>query len=216
MPAKWLIHLEDGKTLTDADCFPHETEVLASMGYNPENITSVERIISGRHLTIKKSPFIEGFFVATDEGADMRMTPGPQTPPVVLKRTIGCYLVGSEPPVQCRFTMDPRNYNVSLQFFEVKKRTAVGINAKRVHPRKGMEIAYQKEMIDNLYSVISSEVIEGIHNTPTGLAVILKNPHIRAEMVIRSQNCLLGFTQIGQKLRDDAPLPVPEIKKAQP
>jgi len=202
MPANWLVHMNDGKTLTDADCFPHEIEVLERMGYSPDDVTSVERVIKGRHLTIKKSPFIDGFFVATDIGADMRMSSGPQPPPEVLKRTVGCHLVNSDPPVQCRFTMDPRNFNVTLQFFEIKKKTLIGINAKRLHPDRGaVRSAWQKEVIDNVYSVLNSEVTESVHNTPNGMAIILKNPKIRAELVIRAQNCLLGFTQIGQKLK---------------
>jgi len=202
MPAKWMIHLDDGKTLTDADCFPHEVEVLEKLGYTPENITSIERVISGRLLTIKKSPFIDKFFVATEEGQDVSMAGGPISPPIISKRIIGCHLLNSDPAIQCRLVMDPRNFNVTLKFIEVQKPTRKGINAKQINPEKGqLQAAWQKELIENIYTVIESPAIDSVHATPNGLAVILKNPKIRAELIIRNQNVLLGFTQKGQKLR---------------
>lgn len=202
-----MIHLDDGKTLTDEHLYPpghKQLELdLRGRGYTLQSITSVERLIKGRHLTIMKSPFTEMFFVSTDMGADMRMTAGPQPPPEVLKRTIGCHLIGSDPPVQCRLTMDPNNFDVNLSFFEVVEATVQGINAKRLDPPKKGSVfpAWQKDLIDNVYTVINSNVIKSVSGTPTGLAIILNNPKIRAELVIRSQNVLLAFTQKGQKLQ---------------
>ncbi|MBU0846394.1 hypothetical protein KKH23_04335 [Patescibacteria group bacterium] len=203
----WMIHLDDGKTLTDEDTYPpgHEQLIidLASRGCTLQNITSIERLINGRHLTIRKSPFTEMFFVATEMGADMRMSPGPQPPHNVLRRTIGCHLIGSDPPVQCRLTMDPKNFDVSLSLFEVVEPTMKGINAQRLNPPKKGSVfpAWQKDLIDNVYTVINSNVIKSVHGTPTGLCVILNNPKIRAEIVIRSQNVLLGFMEKGQRLK---------------
>jgi len=203
MPPRWLIHMNDGNTLTDADCFPHEENVMASLGYRPEHITSIERLIKGKHLTIKKSPFIDTFFVATEEGIDMKMLPGRQAPPVVTKRMIGCYVRDTDPPLQVRLTMDPRTYDTDLRFMRVKKKTLVGINAKPVirHKRGELGIEFTRDIVGNRYSIIQSPDIDGCFTSPNGLSCHLKNPAIRAELVVMSQNVLLGFTQKGQKLR---------------
>lgn len=197
--AQWLIHLDDGATLTDQDCYPHDIDRL---GYSDENITSVERVINGRHMTIKKSPYTNMFFVATEESVDMAFGGGAVKPPLVTKRMLGCHLIGSDPPVQVRLVMDPRNYNVSLKLHEVKKPTRRGINAKFLNPppKGSVQAAYQKEVIDNVYTIIQCDVIKSVHGTPHGMAAILNNPKIRAELMIRSQNVLLEFTQKGQKL----------------
>lgn len=198
--AQWLIHLDNGITLTDQDCYPHNINTL---GYSDENITSVERVINGRHMTIKKSPYTSMFFVATEESVDMAFSAIKQKPPQVTKRMLGCHLVDSDPPVQVRLVMDPRNYNVSIKFHEVKKPTKKGINARFLNPppKGSIQAAYQKEVIDNVYTIIQSDVIKSVHGTPYGMAAILKNPKIRAELIIRSQNVLLRFTQKGQKLQ---------------
>lgn len=200
---QWLIHLNDGKTLTDADCYPHEVEVLEKLGYSPESLTSVERVINGRHLTIKKSPLIDSFFVGTEVARDMRMTKGPQPPAVITKRLLGCYLLNSDPIVQVRLNMDPRNFDVDLKFLEIVRKTKRGINAKLFNPPKkgSIQLAWQKEVLENTYSVHKSNVIDEVYGTPNGLTVILNNPKLKAELLIRNQNVLLGFTEINEKLK---------------
>jgi hypothetical protein len=197
-----MIHLKDGKTLTNADCFPHETEVMAKLGYSPDDITSVERVVDGRILTIKKSALVEDFFVATDVGADMRMIPGPQPPPEITKRTLGCYLKDSDPPVQCNLVMNAKSYDVWLECYVVEKKTKKGINARRKSPPKNaLQEVYTKSLIGNAYSIVKTSVIKSVFNTPTGLGCLFKKPKIRAEMLIRSGNVLVEFMQPDQKLK---------------
>lgn len=197
-----MIHLKDGKTLTDADCYPHETEVMANLGYSQDDITSVERVVGGRILTIKKSPLIEDFFVATDVGADMRMTPGPQPPPEITKRTLGCYLKNSEPAIQCNLMMNAKSYDAWLECFAVAKKTRKGINARRLDPPKdAFQEFHTKNLIGVAYSIVKTPVIKRVFSTPTGLGCLFKKPKVRAEMVIRSGNVLIGFMQPDQKLK---------------
>lgn len=211
---KWVIHFNDGKTLTDADVFPHEVKVLEKHGYTPDDITSVERIIGGKHLTILKSPHLENFWVATEKSADLKMIPGPQPPQKITKRILGCYLKNTDPPIQVRLTMDPRTYNTWLEFVEVKKMTLKGINAKLVNPKrfKDLQLAYQREMIDSRYAIIHHPIVEKPYKTKQGFGVLLnpnydaatlldQRPSLKVELIVRNQNVLLGFIEPGEKLK---------------
>lgn len=204
---RWLIHMKDGQTLTDADCFPHETTIMEKRGYAPKDITSVERIIGGKHLTIKKSQFIDTFFVATEEGLDMKMGSKHQAPAIVTKRIIGCYVSNTDPPLQVRLIMDPRTHNTRLKFMRVKKKTLVGINAKPVDPPpKGtLELEYTRELIGNTYSITQSPDVDSCFPRHNGLGCNLKNPKIRAEMIVQSQNVLLAFMGQNEKTKIIAP-----------
>jgi len=203
MARLWMIHFDDGATLTDEHCAPHEVNIMAELGYSPERITSVERVVGGRIITIKKSPLIENFFVATDASRDMSMSPGGGNLPVMIqKRMLGCYLKNSDPPIQCRLIMDAKNFDVLLECFRVRKKTAAGINARRTVPlKRGLKELHSKQLIDNMYSIQKTSVIERVFSTPNGLGCFFKKPKVRAEMVIRSGNVLLGFTPPDQKLK---------------
>jgi len=198
---RWLIHMNDGQTLTDADCFPHEENVMTSLGFAPTDITSVERIVKGKHLTIKKSQFIDTFFVATEEGLDVKMGSKHQAPAEVTKRILGCYVKDTDPPLQVRLVMDPRTLNTRLKFIRVTRKTLKGINAKPVEPiPKGtLEKEYTRDIIGNTYSIVESPDVVNCFTRHNGIGCNLKKPKIRAEMVVRSQNVLLGF--MGQNER---------------
>lgn len=202
---RWMIHLKDGRTLTNADCDPHRIDIMReSFGVEPEDITSVERIVAGRILTIRKSPFIEGFFVATEASRDMAMTRGGGNLPVIIqKRWIGCYLKNSDPPIQCNLVMNAQSGDAWLECFEVKKQTLKGINARRVTPlKKGqLQELQSKQIIDNQYSIIKTPVIKRIFSTENGIGCLFKDPEVRAEMLIRDGNALLGFMEPGEKLK---------------
>jgi len=201
--ARWLIHLKDGKTLTDQDCDLHDEEELVRRGYSPDDVTSVERIVDGRHLTIKKSEFIEWFWVGTEESVDLKVagSSASASPPMVTKRILGCYIKGMEPPLQARLTMDPRTYNVDLEFIRVKEKTRPGINASLLKPSKGLKKAFQKNLVESSYSIIQNDEVDRVYNTPIGIACILKNAPIRSEIIIMNQNVLLGFTKPDEILK---------------
>lgn len=198
---EWMIHLKDGTTLTNLDCYPHEVD--------SELITSVERVIRNRTLTIKKSPLIEDFFIGTEASIDFKMMgrgAGTATPPETLKRILGCYIKGSDPPIQCQFSMDPRTYNTILEFFEVHVKAPEGIKARRVQPQRGRLIEiFQRPFVDNFHGIIKSSLIKSAHATPTGLACVLVKPRVRAEVFVLGSNILLGFGHPGEKLKAEIP-----------
>ncbi len=198
---RWLIHMKNGETLTDADCFPHEVTVMEQMGYSGSDITSVERIIRGKHLTIKKSQFIDTFFVATEEGLDVKMGSFHQAPAIVTKRILGCYVRNTEPALQVRLIMDPRTHNTKLKFIRVKKKTLKGINARAVDPptKGSLNLEYIRDIIGNTYSIVQSSDVDLCFTRHNGLGCNLKKPKIRAEIIVQSQNVLLGFMGQNEK-----------------
>jgi len=191
-----MIHLRNGSTLTDADVYPHEVD--------SELITSVERVVGGRTMTIKKSTFVEDFFVGTEASVDFKMMgrgAGSASATETLKRILGCYVKDSEPPIQCQFSMDPRTGNTLVEFFEVYRKAAEGIKARRIDGgKKGVVEVFQRQFADDFHGIIKSPLIEETFATPTGLGCILVEPRVRAEILVQGSNVLLGFGEPGEKL----------------
>jgi len=191
-----MIHLRDGSTLTDADVYPHEVD--------SELITSVERVVRGRTITIMKSPFIEGFFVGTEASIDFKMMgrgAGSASATETLKRILGCYVKDSDPPIQCQFSMDPRTFNTLVEFFEVHRKAAEGIKARRIEGgKRGVVEVFQRQFVDSFHGIIKSPLIEETFATPTGLGCTLVKSGVRAEVFVQGSNVLLGFGEPGRKL----------------
>ena len=190
-----MIHLRDGTTLTDADTYPHRVD--------SELITSVERVVSGRTMTIMKSPFVEDFFVGTEASVDFQMMgrgAGKASSAQTLKRILGCYVKDSDPPIQCQFSMDPRTHNTLVDFFEVHVKAAEGIKARRIDGKKRVVEVFQRQFVDNSHGIIKSPLIEETFATPTGLGCTLAKPRVRAEIFVQGSNVLLGFGKPGGKL----------------
>jgi len=190
-----MIHMRDGSTLTDADVYPHEVD--------SELITSVERVVNGRTMTIKKSPFIEDFFVGTEASVDFKMMgrdSGSASPTQTLKRILGCYIKESDPPIQCQFSMDPRTFNTLVEFFEVHDKAAEGIKARRKGVKRGAVEVFQRQFADDFHGIIKSPLIKETFETPTGLGCTLVKPEVRAEVFVQGSNVLLGFGQPGGNL----------------
>jgi hypothetical protein len=184
-----MIHLNDGSTLTDADVYPHEVD--------SELITSVERVVSGRTMTIKKSPFIENFFVGTEASVDFKMLgrgAGVGSATETLKRILGCYIKDSQPPIQCQYSMDPRTGNTIVEFVQVHVKAAQGIKARRVDGgKRGAVEVFQRQFADEFHGIIKSPLIKETFATPTGLGCILVDPEVRAEISVQGSNVLLEF-----------------------
>jgi len=196
--------MRDGKTLTEADCYPHEIEVMSNLGYTPEDIRSVERIVGKNIISIKKSPFIEHFFVGTEASRDMSMVSGGgRQPQIIEKQWLGCYLKGSDPAIQCNLIMDARSNDVILECVPVKKVTLKGINAKPVEKRTDDDLRelYTKQAVGSSYSIEKTSVIKSVFSTPTGMGCLFKKPKVRAELLLRRGNVLLGFMQPDQVLQ---------------
>ena len=191
-----MIHLNDGSTLTDADVYPHEVD--------SELITSVERVVAGRTMTIKKSPLIDTFFVGTEASIDFRMMgrSGKSSPTQTTKRILGCYVKDSEPPIQCQFSMDPRTHNTIVEFFEVRGKAREGIKARRVEGKRRVIEVFQRQFADEFHGIIKSSLIEETFETPIGLGCTLVKPSVRAEIFVQGSNVLLEFGQPGVPLHD--------------
>ena len=190
---QWMIHLRDGSTLTDADVYPHEVD--------SELITSVERVVGGRTMTIKKSPFVEDFFVGTEASVDFKMMgpgAGSGSATETLKRILGCYVKDSDPPIQCQFSMDPRTCNTLVEFFEVHRKAVEGIKARRIEGVKGGVVeVFQRQFVDKFHGIIKSPLIKETFSTPTGLGCTLVKPRVQAEISVQGSNVLLGFGEPG-------------------
>ena len=190
-----MIHLKDGITLTDADVYPHEVD--------SELITSVERVVGGRTMTIKKSPLIDTFFVGTEASIDFKMMgrgAGTASPPQTIKRILGCYVKDSDPPIQCQFSVDPRTGNTLVEFLEVHRKAAEGITARRIGGGKRVVEVFQRQFADSFHGIIKSPLIEEAFATPNGLGCTLVKPRVRAEISVQGSNVLLGFGPPGVKL----------------
>jgi len=191
---EWMIHLIDGETLTDDHCYPHEVD--------SDRITSVERIIRGRILTIKKSPLIEDFFVGTEASVALKMMGkgvGKSTPTQIHKKILGCYIKDSDPTIQCQFFMDPQSYNTVLDLFEVREKTPRGIDARRILPAKRFEV-YQRQFGNEIHGIIKSPLIKRAFQTPTGISCELIKPKIKAEVFVLGSKILLEFGHHGEAL----------------
>jgi hypothetical protein len=116
-----LIHTKSGKTFTDKDIYPHEVP-------EEEEVTSVERIVGGKSICIKKHADIHHFFVKSTESKDFVMVgPNPGARDAVIEaRVVGCHL--GEPPNVHRLELecDPRTGNVILHVHKVKEATKTG------------------------------------------------------------------------------------------
>jgi hypothetical protein len=127
MSSRWIVHTKSGKTFTDKDGYPSDIEKM--MATNQDEITSVERIINGRSIAIKKSSYLHDFFVKTTESKDFVMM-GAQLggrPAVVEAKAVGGH-IDVKPGEIFRFELeiDPRTGSVNLDIQKVPKATPDG------------------------------------------------------------------------------------------
>lgn len=116
----WLIHTKSGETYTSKTHYPWDV---------PEDqITSVERIVDGKSIAIRKSPHIHHIFVKSEASIDFVMM-GEKTgarPPQVEARIIGCH-VGIPPNVfRIELACDPKTGNVVATVKRVEQATQDG------------------------------------------------------------------------------------------
>ena len=114
---EWIIHLKNGSTLTDKDVYPSDVP--------SDQITSVERIISGRAYTICGSPALHNFFVKTTASKVLPLyASDDDTPTEILERIIGCFVVSG--PTRIELCIDPNTGNCKLVATPVKVVTKDG------------------------------------------------------------------------------------------
>lgn len=115
---KWLIHLKDGRTLTDKDAYPHDVPA--------GQITSVERIINGKAYTICGSPVLKNFFVKTTAARMLSLVGKGVRPPEIMERIVGCFIEGKDGPIRLELMIQPSTGNCKLVAVPVKKITKNG------------------------------------------------------------------------------------------
>jgi len=108
---KWVIHLKNGKTLTDRDCYPHNVP--------QEEITSVERIEGDLIATIQKSPCLSSFFVKTTASQDLNPFDGVSSPAQIEERIVGAFISPQKDPVRIELIIVPGTRNVKLRVIPV-------------------------------------------------------------------------------------------------
>ena len=119
MNPKWLIHLKDGRTLTEKDCYPHEVD--------PEQITSVERVEGDMVITIMKSPCLTHPFVKSSASQDMNPFDGYISPAIVEERILGGWIPPSDKWTRVELVIVPNIRNVKLRAIEVDRMRKDGL-----------------------------------------------------------------------------------------
>jgi len=193
MSSRTIIHFKDGSTITDKEMYPHEVSEEQL-----ENITSVERVIAGWHLSILKSESIKSFFIITEAFQSLMFgKPGKYgPPPKISMRALGCYLEDSDPAVKILLAMDPRTKNVVLEGTWVKNFRPDGF-AKPLEKRikKGLRKTVSKEMGEGIqWGIMNKPPIRRVYGTENGLGCLIavtKTQRAKAELRMQGMNCHL-------------------------
>ena len=196
LAGRTLMHFKDGTTLTDKDVWPHQ---LTPEQF--EDLTSVERVVVGWHLTILKSALVKSYFILTEVTQGIKLTPkgGRQMPPPIMSaRAIGCYLKGSDPPVKLVLGMDPRTKNIVLESTWTKSFRPNGFAAP-VHKAKKAELkrTVSRSMGDLgqfQWGIVNEPPVRRVFGTQKGMGCLVAvNEDTRAKVEIRRQgmNCHL-------------------------
>lgn len=186
-----ILHFKDGSTLTDKEIYPHEvTEEQL------ENITSVERVIAGWHLSILKSDAIKSFFILTEATLNLVLfRAGKQTPPPkIALRAVGCYLKDSDPAVKLLLAMDPRTKHVVLESTWVKNFRPDGF-ARALAKAPNLRNNVTREMGEGLqWTIINEPPIRRVYGMENGMGCLLavnKNKRVKVELRMQGKNCHL-------------------------
>jgi hypothetical protein len=164
--ARTLMHFDDGVTLTENDVYPHELEKERA-----EHLTSIERVIKGRHLTILKSPLINDFFIITDAYRDWSFTSGEAGSGDITLRSVGCHLKNSDPLTRLKLSMDPRTFNVILHIEWVKSYDPRGF-APPLAPSHPIKDNVTLNLDDSSWSIVKEPPVRRVWGTGKGLACL--------------------------------------------
>jgi len=187
-----IIHFRDGSTITDKEIYPHQVSEKQL-----ENITSVERVVEGWHLSILKSELIKGFFIMTEAFQSLVLRAGKSgPPPSVSMRALGCYLKDSDPAVKILLAMDPRTKNLVLESTWVKTFRSDGFSRALEAPKSGvLKQSITKSMGSGIqWTIVNEPPIRRVYGTEEGLGCLIavnKNQRARAELRMHGMNCHL-------------------------
>jgi hypothetical protein len=196
LAGRTLMHFSDGTTLTDKDVWPHQ---LTEEQF--QDLTSVERVVQGWHLSILKSALVKSYFIITEVTQALKLTPkgGRSSPPAKMRgRTLGCYLEGSDPPVKLLLTMDPRTKNIFLEAIWCKNFRPNGLGAPLSKPKhvklKKIVSRSMGDLGQFQWSITNEPPVRRVFGTQKGVGCLISvNGDTRAKVEIRRQgmNCHL-------------------------
>ena len=187
------MHFSDGTTLTDKEVWPHQ---LSEEQF--ENLTSVERVVQGWHLSVLKSPLIKNFFIMTEAHQNMVLgKAGRQAPPPkIALRALGCYLKDSDPPVKLVLAMDPLR-NVFLESAWTQNFRPNGFS-RLLNPKKSnLKKAISKPMGEEKgfqWMIINEPPVRRVYGLPDGLGCLIsvnEDLRVKAEIRMRGKSCHL-------------------------
>jgi len=192
MSSRTILHFKDGSTLTDRELYPHEVSEEQL-----ENITSVERVVAGWHLSILKSESIKGFFIITEAFQNVVLRSGKQAPPPKISmKALGCYLEDSDPAVKLLLAMDPRTKQVILESSWVKNFRPDGFARALQNPKKhGLKKNVTREMGAGVqWTIVNEPPIRRVYPVENGMGCLItvnKNKRAKAELRMQGMNCHL-------------------------
>ena len=115
---EWIIHLKNGKSLTDKDAYPSDID--------SNTISSVERIVDGRTYTICNHPSFSNFFVKTTAARLISLVGKGVRPPEILERILGCHILTEKGPIRLELVINPQTNSCKLTAVKVAKITKDG------------------------------------------------------------------------------------------
>jgi len=195
LSGRTLMHFSDGTTLTDKEVWPHQLT-----DGQTEALTSVERVIRGWHLSIKKSPSVRNFFIMTELTQNLILNPGKHgPPPKITVRALGCYLKGSDPPIRVTLGMDPRTSNVTLWVEHVKAFRPDGFAAPLQKRTRKLTDMVQKNVGDGMiWGIVNKPPIRRILSTREGIGCLVGlkagGDRVLVKLERNGKNCQLLIT----------------------
>jgi hypothetical protein len=182
LAGRTIMHFSDGSTLTDKDVYPHRlTEEQV------ESLTSVERVVRGWHISILKSECVRNFFIMTEAYQNLVLSkPGIQAPPPKISmRTLGCYLVDSDPPVRISLSMDPRTLSVVLKAQHVNKFRPDGFAKPLEKDKRKLTDMVQRSMDGCTFMIQKTGPVRRVFGTKEGMGCLIgvnKKKRVMAEL----------------------------------
>lgn len=189
------MHFKDGTTLTDKEVWPHQ---LTEEQF--QDLTSVERVVQGWHLSILKSEMVRSYFIITEVTQAIKLLPqgGFTAPPPKMRvRSIGCYLKESDPPVKVLLGMDPRTKNISLECTWTKNFRPNGFAPPLYKPKKARlkKVVFKPIGEGEInWSIVNEPPVRRVYGTPKGLGCLVaanKGRRVKVEIRRQGMNCHL-------------------------
>lgn len=191
MSSRTILHFGDGSTITDKEIWPHQLSEEQL-----EQITSVERVVAGWHMSILKSDLIKSFFIMSEAFQSLVLRAGRYgPPPKISMRALGCYLKNSNPPVKILLAMDPRTKNIILEGTWVESFRPDGFSRALNQKKTVLKKNVTRQMSAGInWTIMNEPPIRRVYGTKDGLGCLVSvNKYERAKLELRmhGSNCHL-------------------------